>query len=110
MSLADKFREEALVMVQKHLDELRSTLSYQDALSLPAVACQDIVVAGKEALLTIYRQADLPFLAGQVLVTAQIARHALGGVTSFQIEKALVFSPQDPPRAASDQELADSRG
>jgi hypothetical protein len=65
-------------------------------------------VAGREVQLTIYRQAAVRSLGRQVLVTVQLARHALGGVVSFHIEKGIVFSPEAPARDATEQELLDS--
>lgn len=103
------FQEEASTVADGQLRALREGLTYDDALALPAVNPQDVVVAGKQVLLTIYRQADTP-LPGHVLVTVQIARHGLGGVLSFHTEKGLVFTPDHPPRHATAEELVESGG
>ncbi len=101
------FQDAAEFLVASHIRRLRETLAFEDAASLPAVSPDDVVVAGKEVLLAIYRQSDRP-LPGQILVTVQIARHALGGVLSFHTEKGLVFSPHESPRDATARELAES--
>jgi hypothetical protein len=104
VTLRELFRQEALREVQAQVDVLRDTLDLAGALALPAATCRDIVLCGREAQLTIFRQADQPS-AGAVLVTAQVARHGLGGVTSLRYEQGLVFSPGCPARDATDDEL-----
>lgn len=103
------FTDAATAAVLAHIESLRSELSFDQARALPEAAAQDIVVAGKEVQLTVYRQAELPFLSGQVLVAVQLARYGMGGITLFMIERGLVFSPDSAPRDATEQELADSR-
>ena len=104
------FKSDALEVVQSHIERLRASLSFGDALALPETSAEDIVVAGKEALLAIHRYSNLPFLKGHVLVVVVVARHVLGGMASFHIEKGLVCSPNSSPRDATDQELQDSGG
>lgn len=60
-------------------------------------------------LLTTFRQKDVP-APGQVLVTVQIARHGLGGPTTFKVESGLVFSSDGSVRDATDDELVRSGG
>jgi hypothetical protein len=109
MTLAEAFRAEALHVLQQQADRLRRTLDLAGALALPAASFEDIVLCGREAQLTIFRQADQPS-SGQVLVTAQIARHALGGVKSLAFDRGLVFSSVGPARDATDLELRTSGG
>jgi hypothetical protein len=105
---AEQFREEALALVKVRIESLRATLDFPNAMSLPEAHSEDVVVAGREVQLTVFRQANVPFLAGRVLVTVQVARHSLGGIVQFRVEQGLVFSPDKPPRDATDQELRDS--
>lgn len=102
---AAQFNAEAARVLQERVEHLRATLSHADALRLPEAKGEDIVVAGKEVQLTIFRQADIEFLNGQVLVTVQVARFGLGGVTSFHMERGVVFSAGAPPRDATEEEL-----
>lgn len=101
VSLATRFREEAVAELESRRERLRSALSFDEAKALPSIDISDVVFAGREAHLTIFRQD----LGTQVLVTLQVARHGLGGVTSLRIEKGLVFSPEEAPRDATDAEL-----
>lgn len=110
MTLATTFKEESLEVVRQLVEQLRQTLSFSDALSLREADAQDILVAGKEVQLTIYRQANVPFLPGHVLITVQLARHGLGGVVLHHIERGLVFSAAAATRDATEQELLDSGG
>ena len=80
-------------------------LSYQGAADLPRAEFDDIVIAGKEVQLTIFKQEDIRDLPGAILVTAQIVRAALGGVLSFHYEKGLVFEKDKSAREASEEEL-----
>jgi hypothetical protein len=102
------FADSASQVVRAKLERLRSELSFEQALALAEADCQDIVVERKEVQLTIFRQASLPFLEGGVLVTVQLARHGLGGIPHFKHEQGLVFSPNEPARAATEEELARS--
>jgi hypothetical protein len=108
VTLLEAFKAEALRELQAQLDALR-TLDFVGALSLPETQYRDIALCGREAQLTIFRQSDQP-RPGHVLVTAQIARHTLGGVTSLKFEKGLVFPPVGPVRDATEEELLRSGG
>lgn len=104
MKLAEAFRLGAQEAVQAETDALRRSLDIRGARALPEIQCRDIVITGREATLTVFRQVDRP-APGNVLVTAQVARHSLGGLTSLRIEKGLVFAPDAPARDATDEEL-----
>jgi hypothetical protein len=104
------FKEEALAAVRSEVDRLKAELTYAQALALPEAAGKDIVVAGKEVQLTIFRQTEPPFLKGEVLVTVQLARFGLGGSVSHQTERGIVFSPIEPPREATPVELENTGG
>lgn len=106
----EKFHEQALRTIHERLHELRESLSYADARRLPQGTADDIVVAGREAQLTIFRQVDPESLKGRVLVTVQVARFGLGGTTSYRAERGLVFSADEPPREATDAELKSTSG
>ena len=108
MTKASQFADAVSVAVQEHIDRLRAELTFASARSLREAEGQDIVVAGREVQLTIFRQYDLPILRGQVLITVQIARHSLGGIVAFRHERGLVFSPDAPTRDATAGELSAS--
>lgn len=107
-SLRQTFNDESLALVQREIERLRGELTFEAARDLPQAEGRDVVVAGKEVQLTIFRQTGLEFLNGSVLVTVQVARFGLGGTNTFRVERALVFSPGVPPRDATESELAES--
>ena len=100
---------EALRVIQARMDVLKRSLDFAVAMALPPAQSEDIVIVGREAQLTTFCQKDQPS-PGQVLVTTQIARHSLGGVTSLRLEQGLVVSPDGLVRAATDDELLASGG
>lgn len=110
MSALANFNEEALAVVRNEVDRLKSELTFARALALPAAEGKDIVVAGKEVQLTIFRQTEPAFLNGGVLVTVQLARFGLGGVVLYRTEQGVVFSPSAAPREATQVELQESGG
>jgi hypothetical protein len=110
VKLAELFKAEAIKEVDARIAQLRTTKTFETSGALPEAHAEDIVVAGREVQLMIFRQSNVPFLAGQVLVTVQIARHGMGGVSLFQVEKGLVFSPSAPARDATTEELQRSGG
>ena len=95
---------EAAAVVNRKLAELRE-LTYTDAQGLSAAAFEDIVVAGKEVQLTVFRQQGVLSAADAVLVTVQLARAGLGGIVNFQLERGLVYLPGRPVRDATEDEL-----
>jgi hypothetical protein len=105
---AEEFWNEAVKVVEAHAARLRDSLTYGDARSLPPAESSDIVILGKEVLLTIFSQADVPFLKDQVLVTVQVSRHTMGGMSTSLRERGLVFSADAPPRQATEDELKNS--
>lgn len=105
---AEAFWNAAREQVQDRIARLRDSLTFDGALALPEADCSDIVVLDREVQLTVFRQSTLAMLPGQVLVTVQVSRHSMGGVTSAKVEQGLVFSRGIPPREATVQELADS--
>lgn len=108
MTQAEVFWSEAVRVVEAHAASLAESLTFEDALALPAAESTDIVILGREVLLTIFRQSDVPFLAGQVLVTVQVSRHTMGGMSTSLRERGLVFSVDAPPRQATEDELRNS--
>jgi hypothetical protein len=109
MTRAEEFWSEAEKFIEAHAEELRGSLSYADALALPEADSRDIVIQGREVLLTVFRQADVP-LPGKLLVTVQVSRHTMGGMSTSLRERGLVFSAASPPRPATAQEMRDSGG
>ncbi len=110
MSALATFNDEALAVIRSEVDRLRGELTFSQALALPEAEGKDIVVAGKEVQLTIFRQTEPSFLKGDVLVTVQVARFGLGGIVSYHTERGLVFSPSEAPREATQIELQNSGG
>jgi hypothetical protein len=110
LSARATFNDEALAVVTAEVDRMRGELTFSQALALPQATGRDIVVAGKEVQLTIWRQTDLHLLKGDVLITVQVARFGLGGMVTYQTERGLVFSPGAPPRDATPVELQNSGG
>lgn len=107
---AELFKAEAIKEVDARVAQLRTARTFESASALPEAHAEDIVIAGREVQLMIFRQSNVPFLPGQVLVTVQIARHGMGGVLLFQTEKGLVFSADAPARDATIEELQRSGG
>jgi len=108
MTPREAFEKEALALLQDRVAGLRGSLSYATALALPEAQFEDVVIAKKEVQLTIYRQSNARALPGRVLLTVQLARHALGGTPTYRAERGLVVSPDDSVRDATEQELLDS--
>lgn len=104
----EAFNQAAIAEVQRQLQRLRQELTYEGARALPEADARDVVIGGREVSLTIFRQAGLPILGDGILVTVQIARHALGGVVSFRTERGLVFESHGAPRDATELELRNS--
>ena len=107
-SLRDTFNQEALALVQGEIDRFRSELTFESARQLPRADGRDVVVAGKEVQLTVFSQTEPEFLKGRVLITVQAARFGLGGTNTFRLERGVIFSADDPPRDATETELAES--
>jgi hypothetical protein len=105
MKLAEQFRAEALQAIDDRVARLRGAHTFESVNALPEAQFEDVVIAGREVQLTVFRQSNVPMLDGRVLVTVQIARHGLGGVKSFRVEKGLVFSAGEAVREATTREL-----
>jgi hypothetical protein len=103
------FNDAAVAVISSEVARLRE-LTFSQALALPEAAGRDIVIAGKEVQLTVFRQTEPHLLKGDVLVTVQVARFGLGGMVSYHTERGLVFSPGTTPREATQVELQSSGG
>jgi hypothetical protein len=106
----EAFCQAAVAEVQRHVHRLRHELTYETAKALPEAVASDVVIEGREVTLTVFRQTGLPMLGEGILVTVQVARHGLGGIVSFHIERGLVFEPHGNPRDATALELQNSGG
>ena len=104
MVMNEEFEAAAREHVSGVLEKLKRQ-TYQDVAEMPHAAFDDIVIAGKEVQLTIFKQDEVPSLPGAILITAQIVRAALGGVHSFHYEQGLVFEENRAAREASEEEL-----
>lgn len=107
-SLRQAFNEESLTLVEREIERLRAGLTFEKARNLPQAEGRDVVVAGREVQLTVFRQTDARIGDGGVLVTVQVARFGLGGTNTYRVERGLVFSPDAPPRDATEEELVTS--
>ena len=108
MKLAEAFKTAALIEVEAQIDRLRHSLDFDNALALPERQSRNIAICGREAQFTLFRQLDRPH-PGAVLVTAQVARHALGGITTLCFERGLVIVRDAPARDATEDELSQTR-
>ena len=104
----DKLEPAAEAEAANRIDALRAS-SYDEAANMPTAAAEDIVVAGKEVQLTVFRQNGIPEHPDAVLITVQISRAGLGGIVNFFLEKGLVFLPDGETRDATEDELAATR-
>jgi hypothetical protein len=105
---AEEFKRQVHEELERRAAQLRATLDFVSAGARPQGTAEDIVLAGREAQLTVFRQADPPGLPDTVLVTLQIARFGMGGVTSFRAEKGIVFDASGLVREATLRELEES--
>lgn len=100
----ENFSTEAENYAAKKLEEYKR-LDYAQAQTLPRASIEDVVIAGKEVQLAVFKQEKIVGLPGAILVTAQIARAALGGMLSFHYETGLVFEEEKTVREATEEEL-----
>lgn len=100
----EAFENEAEKLVADKLRALQA-LTYDDATKLPNAVPEDIVIAGKEVQITVFRQSDIEALPGVVLVTLQVVRAGLGGILNYHFERGLVYSATDGVREATESEL-----
>ena len=98
------FEKEAEKLVDRKLKALQA-LAYDDALKLPNAVPEDIVIAGKEVQITVFRQSDIEALPNAVLVTLQVVRAGLGGILNYQFERGLVYFSTGEVREATESEL-----
>jgi hypothetical protein len=101
------FQRVVAELLASRLARLRE-LTYREARALPATVEEAVVLDGTVSSVTVFRQDDAHALSGRTLVTVQVARPALLGLASFHTERGLVFSPNEPPRDATDLELQNS--
>ena len=105
----EEFETEAKKLIDTKFEELK-LLSFSDSFDLPGALAEDVVVAGREVQLTIFKQKGVPNLPDVVLVTAQLARAGLGGLISYHYERALVYSSNGDIREATESELLATGG
>lgn len=98
------FEQEAEALVGDKLTALKH-LSFDEASSLPRAVPEDIVIAGKEVQLTVFKQTDIEGLPSAVLVTLQVVRAGLGGIVNYQLERGLLYFPRGEIREATESEL-----
>ncbi len=98
------FEQAAEALIGDKLAALKD-LSFEEASSLPRAVPEDIVVAGKEVQLTVFKQTDMEPLPDAVLVTLQVVRAGLGGILNYQLERGLLYFPTGEIREATESEL-----
>ncbi len=102
------FEQEAEALINNKLTALKA-ISFDDAMKLPRAVPEDIVVAGKEVQLTVFKQSDIEDLPGALLVTLQVVRAGLGGILNYQLERGLIYFPSGEKREATENELLATR-
>ena len=107
--IQEEFAMEAEKIALERLEEFKA-LSLDEVLKIPEAEAWDIVVAGKEVQMTVFRQTGIPDIPQAVLVTAQIIRAGMGGIVTYHHEEGLVFLPQGGNRAATEEELLATAG
>ena len=100
----EDFEKEAEALVEDKLKSLHA-LSYTDAADLPNAVPEDIVIAGKEVQLTVFKQTEIASLPEAVLITLQVVRAGLGGIINYQLERGLIFFVDGQVREATEGEL-----
>mgnify|MGYP003389382496 CR=1 FL=1 len=105
--------EEFTNLANETLREKAATLkalSFEEVENLPWAFAEDVLVGKKEVQITVYKQANLPQLGDDLLITVQLARFGLGGVAIYLEEEGIVFSKTKAVRQATGEELAATRG
>jgi hypothetical protein len=95
--------------VEARIGELER-LTYAEAKGLPEVAATDTVIAGRKASITVFRRDHVHELEGKTLVVVLAAIPTMFGMSSYHVERGLVFSAHDALRRATDGELQNSGG
>jgi hypothetical protein len=110
MSSADPhYVAEATRLVEARIQELQR-LKYLEASALPEADGIDIVITGKKASITTFRQDNAYQLEGKTLLVVLVAKPGFLGMSSFHIERGLVFSPHEEAREATALEIQNSGG
>jgi len=104
-----RYNEEAVRIIEERITGLR-IMTFAEAATLPETSSEDHLIAGEKASLTVFRQNSPYQLDGRVLVTVLVARSGWLGMTSYHIERGLVFSPSEQVREATETELQNSGG
>ena len=104
-----KYMAEAGRMVEEQIHQLQK-LNFEQACALPKINGLDLVIAETKASITTFQYSDAYQLEGKILVVVLAARPRFFGMTSFHIERGLVFSRDEPTRTATERELENSGG
>ena len=108
-SVTPEYLAEATRLVEARISRLRD-LTYLEVQALPETDSIDAIIAGTQASITMFRYQDAFQLEGKTLLVVLAATPGLSGMTSFHIERGLLFSPSGPVRLATDIELQNSGG
>lgn len=103
------FNAEAVRIIDDRLTALRR-LTFAEAAALPEASSESTVVAGNEARIKVFRKDDAYQLDGKILLVVMVGKLIWFGMGSHQIDRGLVFSPDQPVRDATDIELLYSGG
>lgn len=105
----EAYQLEADALIRSRIAQLR-TLTFAKAAALPETAAEERVILKRRCALTVFVQHSPYLLSDQTLVTVQVARLGVLGVSSYHIERGLVFSPDGSIRDATEEELQNSGG
>jgi hypothetical protein len=104
-----RFAEAALPLVEQKLAEFE-VFTYEEVGHLPEVDGQDTEIAGIASTITVFRQDNAYGLHGKILIVVLAARPTMFGMGEQHVERGLVFSPHEPTRPATKEELRNSGG
>lgn len=104
----EAYQLEMDALIRGRIAELR-TLTFAQAAGLPKAVGEERILANQKFILTVFVQHTTHLLSEQTLVTVQVARLGVSGV-SYHTERGLVFCPDRNIRDATEEELLISGG
>lgn len=104
----EEFSKLASEAISAEIAQLK-LLSFEEVQQLPEARAADILVGNKEVQLTVFKQSGLAVLQDATLLTVQLSRFGLGGVTIYQAEEGLLFFAKAATRQATTAELNATR-
>ena len=105
----EAYKLEVDSLIRSRIEELR-TLTFANATVLPETVGEERIILSRKCALTVFVQHSPHFLPEQILVTVQVARFGVLGLSSYHVERGLVFSPDGSIRDATEEDLQNSGG